>query len=105
MTLELVTISINPAIGRARELLKASKEDRELQEKLEKAKELFHTYLQCTECRKEGILKKYNKNTMLHIPHRTSRKGKEQIVYDHICTEHAKDYKPQSERLGHVNGV
>ena len=105
MTLELIAIPLNPAIKRARELLKTNKGNRELKEKIEKAKKLFHTYLQCTKCRKKGIQKKYHKDKMLHVPYRTIRKGRMLIIYHHLCPEHAKNYRPQSERAAHVNGV
>ena len=63
-------------------------------------KEFHHSYLQCVKCRAKGIMKKYLASEMIHISYRTKRNGTASTQYRHYCSRCAKEYKPQSQRVG-----
>lgn len=57
-------------------------------------------YYVCANCSRRGNKTKYHKMSMLEISRTTKRKGKIAVLTVHLCSECAKKYKPQSERVG-----
>jgi len=95
----------NPATVRAGEIMNKFRKDREEKFEHEKFMSRFPDFLKCVDCARGENLTKYPKDEMSHTPHQVIRKGMKTIIYVHRCKEHAKTYRPQRLRAGHVNGL
>jgi hypothetical protein len=88
----------NPAIDRARKLMREFALKRYDESIIEDKEKIFADKLYCTTCRRKKVLRKYPKETMLHIVSHTRRKGKPVDIYTHYCRKCAEDYRSRKTK-------
>src|SRR4030042_1313490 len=100
MMLEGRVTPTNPAIVKSRELLKKYSDKRNAAVIPENT---WNNFLYCQKCKMRGILTKYHKNDMMHVPFNYKKDGIIRVAYTHYCRECGETYTPQSERAGNKN--
>ena len=104
--IEYCLVKTNPAVKASLKLInkfsvkRAEKEDQE-NNLINKSEQEFYVCYKC--CLEKREKRHYHKDEMKVIERETIHKGKRIIVKARLCPEHAKTYKPHSQRVGGKN--
>lgn len=99
-TLIGLSVPINPATIKAKQIYRKFAVERHEKEEYERARSRWPEKMHCTKCMIRKDYTFYPTETMKHIPQKMKRQGKTYINWRHYCKSCAGSYKPHSRRVG-----